>query len=139
MSDKDLIRKAFELGAVLGKGIEIQFTSLMPLSVGFESRSDDFRDEVPVSSNVAVNWLSDVRQRLDELRLSSSSAYRQCSELAKHIDNGDLRQTEALSFGDTLDQWCKELSFALTGRTALLPHPTCDSAKSVFKKSYIYC
>ena len=140
MDDKQLVKDVCDFGQLLGKGIEMQFKALIPLSVSFNNKVDYSKEDELISSNIMLNWLSLLREKFKQFNLSTLNSVKEIGNLMKDIKDKNISIEQALDFGSSLDKWSTEITFSLVGRTAILPPPTCPTWFGIgFFSQYLLC
>jgi hypothetical protein len=140
LDDKQLVKAVFDLGQLLGKGIEMQFKTLIPLSASFSSKVGYSKENDLINSNIMLNWFSQLKEKLEQFNLSASNSFQEIENLMKDTKDKKISTDRALDFGSSLDKWSTEISYSLVGRTAILPPPTCPTWFGIgFFSQYLLC
>ena len=104
MDDRQLVKTVFDFGQLLGKGIEMQFKALMPLSANFDSKVGYSKEDDLINSNIMLNWLSLLKEKLEQFNLSDSNSFQEIEYLMKDIKDKNISTDRALAFGSSLDK-----------------------------------
>ncbi len=111
---KEFIGELFELGQSLGRGVQLQYKVLLPLSAYF--KDGRYRDQAPYLKDGAVGWLDDVLSELEKLSLMDTDGFKQVNDVKKRINSESVTKEEFIRFDEELISWYKEFMLSLSDK-----------------------
>lgn len=113
--DKKYLGEIFELGQNLGRGVQLQYKVLLPLSNYFDGR---YKEQGPYLKDGILGWLDKILDKLEQFSLTGTNGFKEIRGVENRINTESITLEESLKFDDQLINWCREFVSSFSGQSS---------------------
>lgn len=114
--DKEFLGEVFELGQTLGRGVQLQYKVLLPLSAYF--KDGRYSDQAPYLKDGILGWLDTLLSEMEQLSLVDTNGFRQINDMKDRIKAENATKEELLKFDEELLSWYRDFNSSLSGQSS---------------------